>query len=720
MRFGLTAKFALTLVALVIATALSISALWYNQSRTASTDLANIGLNALEQQSMEQAMGEAQMLIAMLADALVNEVYYYDMQHIAELVTAVDSLPNVSYVLVFDSEGKILHDGQERIPSFGQPMTDPFGETAANAEETVHQWSSDTLDIAAPLMLGNERIGGVRLGVSLLPLVQGVREARLQVEQETAAGFERHFESAMFMLVVLVVLACVVAVVGARQMQRPIARLVEYVSQLQAGHLGVKIDSQRSDEIGDLIRAFSSMSQNLRRKNRSIRHMAYHDSLTGLPNRLMFRELLDETIAADRLRRSNISLLFIDLDDFKRVNDTLGHDAGDEMLKQFSERLKSTVLGRFVEENPENECQSAVARLGGDEFIVMLAAPDARESAANLARLLLSESSDPYVVGGKSVFMSASIGITVYPDDSVTADFLLKNADIAMYHAKIRGKNSFAYFSYSMTAQADERLSLENDLRDALDQNQLELHFQPIVNMESGKIAGVEALVRWQHAIRGEVPPDIFVPIAEESGLIDRLGEWVLDRACNTCKDLIDAVAPDFYFAVNLSGRQLRRADVPTMVATTLERYDLNPSQLVLELTESTLLEDEEAASVTLRDIRATGARVFLDDFGTGFSGLSHLRQVPVDGVKIDRSFVSGLPADPDDVAIVAAIIAMAHSLGMTVTAEGVERTEQRAMLRDRGCDSAQGFLFGEAMSVADLRQWLTHSAQRQSGAEIA
>lgn len=712
MRFGLTAKFALTLVVLVIATSLSISALWYNQSRTASNDLANIGLQALEEQSLQQAQQEGYMLVGMLADALVNPVYYYDMQRITELVTAVNSLPNVSYVLVFDDRGKILHDGQDTIPSFGQPMTDPFGEVARQATEATHQWANDTLDVTQPLMLGTDRIGGIRLGISLEPLARRLQEARTQVEQETIAGFERHLESATFMLVVLLVLACVVAVVGARQMQRPIARLVDYVAQLQAGHLGAQIDTRRGDEIGDLIRAFSSMSQNLRRKNRSIRHMAYHDSLTGLPNRLMFRELLDETIAGDRLRRQNISLLFIDLDDFKRVNDTLGHDAGDEMLKQFAERLKSAVLGRYVEENPENECQSAVARLGGDEFIVMLAAHDAREAAANLAKLLLSESSEPYVVGGKSVFMSASIGITVYPDDSVTADFLLKNADIAMYHAKIRGKNSFAYFSYSMTAQADERLSLENDLRDALERDELQLHYQPIVALGDGNISGVEALVRWQHPIRGEVPPDIFVPIAEESGLIERLGEWVLDRACKVRSELSDLVARDFYFAVNLSGRQLRRHDVPVMVADTLRRYDLDPSQLVLELTESTLLEDEQSASDILRAIRATGARVFLDDFGTGFSGLSHLRQVPVDGVKVDRSFVSGLPADPDDVAIVAAIIAMAHSLGMLVTAEGVERTEQRSMLRERGCDNAQGFLFGEAMAADDLRIWLAQAAR--------
>jgi diguanylate cyclase (GGDEF)-like protein len=410
----------------------------------------------------------------------------------------------------------------------------------------------------------------------------------------------------------------------------------------------------------------------------------------------MFRELLDEAITEYRGSGLGLALLFVDLDDFKRINDTLGHDSGDDVLVEFARRLKEAL------HLPGAPAQPVLARLGGDEFVALVSGLDARRKGEAAANALMRALEQPFLIGDKSLLVGASIGITLYPEDAHTTKLLLKHGDLAMYQAKQQGKNCYRFFTGQLTAAAEERLGLEHDLREAMEQGQLDLAYQPIHDLSNGRLIGAEALLRWRHPVRGVVPPSIFVPVAEASGLIDTLGDWVLERACR------DAVAwqqqaPGLSVAVNLSGRQLMRADLGERINATVQRHGLLPELLHLELTESSLLHDEQLAFAALGQLRATGVRVWLDDFGTGFSGLSHLRRARVDGVKIDRSFVTDILTDPEDLALASAIIAMAHSLGMQVIAEGVETEAQYTLLRARGCDQAQGFWMSPAISPQDL-----------------
>jgi diguanylate cyclase (GGDEF)-like protein len=395
-----------------------------------------------------------------------------------------------------------------------------------------------------------------------------------------------------------------------------------------------------------------------------------------------------------------MALLFADIDDFKRVNDTLGHDAGDEVLVQFSTRIRLAMDRHGGDESP------LLARFGGDEFVILLEGGgegrDVRVPAAALADTLVAELARPIVVEGRQVFLGTSIGITLFPDDAAGATALMKNGDIAMYQAKVAGKNCYRFYSRAMDQAVERRVHLEQDLRGAWGRGELSLAYQPIYRLGDGLLVGAEALLRWDHPEQGSIAPSLFIDVAEQSGLIETIGPEVLRTAC------ADAMRwhRDFprgeglFVSVNVSPRQLRSGELPQQVADTLRDTGLPPSLLHIELTETAVLGDEQHAGALLQRLRNSGVKVWLDDFGTGFSGLSHLRRVPADGVKIDRSFISDVLRDPDDLALTTAIIAMAHSLGITVVAEGVEKEGQYEILRERGCDLAQGFWIGRPMDA--------------------
>jgi diguanylate cyclase (GGDEF)-like protein len=449
------------------------------------------------------------------------------------------------------------------------------------------------------------------------------------------------------------------------------------------------------------------MGDSIVRHDRDIRRMAYTDALTGLSNRLAFRESLDLRLTEIRGAARQLALLFADIDDFKRVNDTLGHDAGDEVLVQFSNRIREAIDTYGGE-------GAMLARFGGDEFVILLEAPggpgsDIRASASRLAETLVSELSRPILVQERQVFLGTSIGITLFPEDASGATMLMKNGDIAMYQAKVAGKNCFRFYSRAMDQAVERRVRMEQDLRGAWERGELSLAYQPVYRLTDTKLVGAEALLRWNHPEQGPIAPSVFIDVAEQSGLIETIGPAVLRAAC------VDAMrwrrdhpgADDLFVAVNVSPRQLRNGDLSEQVAQVLQDTGMAPERLHIELTETAVIGDEIRASTLLGRLRNTGVKVWLDDFGTGFSGLSHLRRVPVDGVKIDRSFIADVLRDPDDLALTTAIIAMAHSLGITVVAEGVEKEGQYAILRERGCDLAQGYWLGHPMNVQDFSRLL-------------
>jgi diguanylate cyclase (GGDEF)-like protein/PAS domain S-box-containing protein len=440
-----------------------------------------------------------------------------------------------------------------------------------------------------------------------------------------------------------------------------------------------------------------------------IRFLAFYDSLTGLPNRLQFNERLKKTIAVARGTNRSAAVMFMDLDNFKRINDTAGHSAGDRLLRAAASRLKdairaSDVLSR-IDLTPEPE--GSVARLGGDEFIVLLPDVTHAEDAAKVARRVLESFRAPFPVGNDEFFVSMSIGIGIFPQDGADAEELLKNADAALYHAKDAGRNNFQFYSSSLNDAAFRRLSLETSLRKAIERKEFVLHYQPQVQARDGKLIGVEALIRWNHPDLGLVYPNQFVPLAEETGLIQAIDEWVLREACGQCRKWIDEGLPPIHVAVNLSGSQFQRKDLLAGVDAAVGAANLQPQYVELEITEGVLMSNAAETLEVLQQLKARGFRIAVDDFGTGYSSLSYLRRFRADVLKVDRSFVHDIGSSDDAAAIVSAIVTLAGTLKMQVIAEGVEHPLQRERLHELGCELMQGYLFGKPTAPDEIAKLL-------------
>jgi diguanylate cyclase (GGDEF)-like protein len=432
-------------------------------------------------------------------------------------------------------------------------------------------------------------------------------------------------------------------------------------------------------------------------------YQARHDPLTALPNRALLLEQLERELARTSRRNDPLFLLWLDLDDFKVVNDSLGHQAGDHLLLAVGERLRNCLRPGDLP-----------ARMGGDEFTVLLTDLTGLRDATGAAERIGTELGAPFEVAGRQVVVHASIGIAESLPGVTTAEELLRNADIAMYEAKKLGKGQYQVFTPGMDALAWRRLELEAELRAALEQDQFELYYQPILDLDSGAVSGLEALVRWDHPTRGLLPPADFIPLAEQTGLIVELGEWVLNQACRQMAAWERARwrgAPGL--SVNLSARQLRDSQLPQRVARALARSTLEPHRLTLEVTETSMIDDLGTAGASLGALRALGVRVAVDDFGTGFSALGALKHHPVDSLKIDRSFVDGLGRDPRDTAIVHAVVAFARTLGLRVTGEGIETVEQLEELRALGCHHGQGYYFAKPLQPSGVEPFLdAHQGQ--------
>jgi diguanylate cyclase (GGDEF)-like protein len=417
---------------------------------------------------------------------------------------------------------------------------------------------------------------------------------------------------------------------------------------------------------------------------------------------------MKKTIARAKRYKQKFGVLFIDLDNFKRINDTLGHDSGDLLLNIVARKLSSVLRSSdYVARSRAEEGKNMLTRLGGDEFLAVL--PDLLEaqSAAQVARRILNALSEPFDLTGREVVITASIGISLYPDDGEDIEDLLKNADVAMYHAKDEGRNNFQFYSKAMNAAALELLAMENELRKALEHDELVLYYQPKLNAATRTIIGMEALIRWRHPDKGLISPGRFIPLAEANGLIVQIGEFSLRTACAQMKQWQDAGLNPGSVAVNVSGRQFSQKNLVEVVNSALEDAGLSPECLELEITESTIMRDPEEAVRVLLELKAKGIQIAIDDFGTGYSSLSYLKRLPLDFLKVDQSFVKNLASSHSDRAIVLAIIAMAHSLNLKVIAEGVETEEQLSFLLEQGCDEFQGFIFSQAVPAPDFSKLL-------------
>jgi diguanylate cyclase (GGDEF)-like protein/PAS domain S-box-containing protein len=433
-----------------------------------------------------------------------------------------------------------------------------------------------------------------------------------------------------------------------------------------------------------------------RTMTRQMTHLAEHDSLTGLPNRLLLNDRVGQAIALAQRDMYQVAVMFLDLDGFKHINDSLGHAIGDKLLQSIATRLTACI-----------RAPDTVSRYAGDEFVVLLPEVRQPEDAAIVARRLLQAAAEAHFIGGHDLHVTASIGVSTYPDDGLDAETLVKNADTAMYQAKENGHQSYQFFKPAMNIRAVERQSIEEHLRRALERQEFTLYYQTKINLATAAIAGVEALIRWTHPTRGSVPPVQFVPIAEDSGLILPIGTWILREACAQARAWVDAGLPFRSVAVNVSAMQFQNESFLENTFEILEETGLDPRYLELELTESALMRRADLTVPVLSTLRESGIRVAVDDFGTGYSSLSYLRKFPLDALKIDSSFVRQIAAIPDETAIVRAIISMGRSLNLRVIAEGVETPDQLDFLKSNQCDEAQGYYFSPPVLPQQLAKLL-------------
>jgi diguanylate cyclase len=479
---------------------------------------------------------------------------------------------------------------------------------------------------------------------------------------------------------------------------RPVNRILQKVNEIADGNIGAQVFINRKDELGLLSNRVNTMSLNLleytnelKKKNAEIEYQANYDFLTGLPNRRLFNKMSSDLMRLNC--KKTMAFLFLDLDRFKLINDMFGHSAGDYILKAVTERI-----GSILKEG------ETISRKGGDEFLLLLT-NTSYEQTKNKAQLILEELEKPFIYEGNELFITCSIGISLYPTDAEDTDSLVKNADIALYRAKDQGKNNYQFYTPQMNEAIQRRALLEKGMRRALERNEFTLHYQPQINLHNGMLIGNEALIRWINPELGMISPLEFIPLAEETGLIVEIGEWVLRTACKQNKEWQDAGAPEMRVSVNLSLRQFQQENLVDLVTEVLRETGLKPQYLELEITESIAMYNEEYVIAKLKALKKLGVRIAIDDFGTGYSSLSYLKKFPIHTLKIDKSFVKDITVDSDDGKIVTAIIAMAHNLRLNVIAEGIETDEQLQFLQQQKCNEAQGYLFSRPLSVEDFNK---------------
>ena len=643
---------------------------------------------------MEQSVRNAEDLAHMVAVGSTAWLVANDLAGLQDELRSIARNPNLKYALVLARDGRVL--AANEVGALGMIVDDPLSKNLLASRiprPVILVDSAQVVDAAEPVFAGSRHIGWVRIGWG-----------REQVQGNLAALAQRGYALGAIAIGFAIVLALVIAA----GLTRGLRQLIYVANAVHQGERNVRAGLGRSDEIGKLAESINGMLDTLAAAERErmvteqeIRSLAFYDPLTHLPNRRLLLERLRHAMLGSARTERGGALLFIDLDNFKTLNDTLGHDMGDLLLQQVATRLVHCIR--------EGD---TVARLGGDEFVVMLEglAREVRDTAAQaefIGRKILGALGEPYDLAGKMHYSTSSIGVTLFEDHHHSIDELMKRADLAMYNAKTAGRNTLRFFDPHMQTVVSQRAALEADLRQGLALGQFVLYYQSQRDM-NGRITGAEVLLRWMHAERGLVKPNDFIPLTEETGLIIPIGQWVLESACRQLAawGRSEATA-HLSIAVNISVRQFRQADFVSHVLGALSASGADARRLKLELTESLLMEDVEEIIGKMTALKRHGVCFSLDDFGTGYSSLSYLKRLPLDQLKIDQSFVRDVTVDVNDAAIASTIVALAHHMGLNVIAEGVETAAQADFLVSIGCCAFQGYLYGQPVPLAQFEQLL-------------
>lgn len=623
---------------------------------------------------------------------LTNEVLLYNQERAISQWRG--QFENVAKLL--EQANRPVDGGDAYLRRIGTQLSDMrplFEKLATPAAENIERRT--LLDVAGIL--------SAQLFQKSLLLQTSLRGLKAYSEDEVKAAYDAAKQRTLLIFGLLAALMAlygiVVSVLFRNAVLRPLQGLELAIRRVNAGDEAQRATVLAADEIGIVCKAFNGLLDQQAEHRRQLQYLAYHDVLTGLPNQLLVKDRLLQAVAYADRSSSQVALLYLDLDNFKTINDSLGHPVGDALLRQIAERLVGSLRDT-----------DTLARQGGDEFLVILSDVQSSDDIAALAEKLLERLAVPFSIEGHELSTSASIGIAIYPDDSREFDTLLKKADTALNEAKEAGRNTYRYFTERMNVAASEYLQVRSGLRRALENREFVLHYQPQIDLGSGAVIGCEALIRWRHPQQGLVPPGRFIPVAEDSGLIVAIGEWVLREACRQLTEWRAAGLPELTVAVNLSGIQFKRGNVERSVLAALQEFDLPAHLLELELTESILIKDTESVLATVRRLKDIGVKLSVDDFGTGYSSLSYLKRFNVDKLKIDQSFVRDFTSDPDDAAIVRAIIQMAGSLNLRTIAEGVETAPMRDQLTAFGCDEAQGYCFARPLPAVEFQRYVMDS----------
>jgi len=684
----------------------------------------------------------ALMVAVSFVSLLISSIAFINMDRMNTRQVVYENLATMASIIAANSTAAILFgDAAAARETLSFLESREYIQAAAIYNAMGEEFATHTragLNVEYPepnLLQENVLFRNNRIELNLPIVYQGDTIGAVYLRSDISAIHQR---LAMFLRIVAVVLVAslLITIALSTRMSRiitdPMLRLSKIAYQITTEkNYSLRVTGREKDELGDLIANFNTMLDEIQARDNALevhKHMleqrvwqrtrelkvanlelesakekaesvarrmkyhAHHDSLTGLPNRTLLNDRISTELSHARRQQTTLALLFLDLDRFKLINDSLGHATGDQLLRLISRRLSSCIRD-----------EDTVARLGGDEFMVLLPRISGSADAGRIGRKILDSLTEPVSCNGHELHITTSIGISVYPDDGRDAETLVKNADISMYRAKELGRNKIVYYTAAMNAGSRKQLALETNLRKAVENNELQLHYQPKVDINRNSIVGVEALLRWEYPGMGYISPLEFIPIAEDCGLIAPIGEWVLQTAFADLGVWRAAGHDNISMAVNLSSSQLVRPGLENTVAAALAASGTDPGMAVLEITEDVAMQDIDSAIATLEKLKRMGVRIAMDDFGTGYSSLGYLRRLPVDMVKIDQSFVSGIPESNEDALIAQAIIAMVRSLNLSLVVEGIENARQLRFFRQQGCDIVQGYLFSEPVNATEM-----------------